>query len=204
MELGERIQARARVFGVGASPELLAGCVRYLELLTRWNRRINLTALSLDPPTDATLDRLLVEPLVAIGCLPKSCVALVDIGSGAGSPAIPMKLGRPGLGLVMYEARHRKAAFLREAARVLGLSRTTVETRVFGEGKDPLHSKADAITVRAVALATVLDAIDEISTPGASLTLFLNAGEGEPNLPGWTLGKTVPIPSGRLAIFERL
>lgn len=63
--LRERIAERLAAASVETSVSVLAGLERYLELLARWNARINLTALPVQPPTDAALDKLLVEPLVA-------------------------------------------------------------------------------------------------------------------------------------------
>ena len=74
---------------------------------------MNLTALD---DRESGLDRLIVEPLMAVERLPTNRGRVVDIGSGGGSPAIPMKLAAPGVDLLMVESKVRKAAFLREAA----------------------------------------------------------------------------------------
>ena len=98
----------------------------YFRLLARWNPTINLTALRLDKPSDSTLDRLLIEPLAAAASVQSSPGRWIDLGSGGGSPAIPLKIVRPRLTLTMVEARERKAAFLREAVRDLGLTTADV------------------------------------------------------------------------------
>ena len=70
-------------------PEPLASqLVVYYQLLSHWNRKINLTSLS-DP--DEAVDRLLLEPVAAAAVLPANR-ALIDLGSGGGSPAIPLAL----------------------------------------------------------------------------------------------------------------
>src|SRR5205823_10490748 len=125
----------------------------YFRLLAQWNATINLTALPLEEPTDETFDRLLVEPLAASKQIATHTpLRWVDLGSGGGSPAIPLKIARPALQLVMIESKERKSAFLREATRVLGLSETLVETTRFEEAASrPEHSgTADLVTVRAV------------------------------------------------------
>ena len=72
----------------------------YFRLLAHWNAKINLTALPLDPPTDETLDRLLVEPLAAARQIRRCAAASGSTsGSGGGSPAIPLKIARPALRL---------------------------------------------------------------------------------------------------------
>ena len=74
------------------------------------------------------MDRLVVEPLVAVQWMPRGAKSVVDIGSGGGSPAVPLKLAVPELGLRMVESRTRKAAFLREVVRHLALKDVVVET----------------------------------------------------------------------------
>ena len=79
---------------------------------------MNLTALPLDPPTDETFDRLLIEPLAASRQVRADMASVwFDLGSGGGRPAIPLKIARQQLRLTMIESKERKSAFLREAAR---------------------------------------------------------------------------------------
>jgi len=148
----QRIERRAALAGAvvpAGQAEALAG---YLDVLRRWNQRGNLTAFELNPPSDAALDRLIVEPVVAAKQIRERDRLLVDIGSGGGSPAIPLRLVVPRLRVVLVEARTRKAAFLREAVRQLGLDGVDVEHRRFEElaGRSELQGAADVVTVRAV------------------------------------------------------
>ena len=123
----------------------------YWDLLYRWNRKINLTSL---PEGDEAVDRLLIEPVLAARYLRAGELAVVDVGSGGGSPAIPLKLAAPGIRLTMVESKTRKAAFLREAVRQLVLENVTVETSRYEEllARPDLHEAADVVTVRAVRL----------------------------------------------------
>jgi 16S rRNA (guanine527-N7)-methyltransferase len=77
---------------------------------------------------------------------------MLDIGSGGGSPAIPMKLAIPALHLTMVESKTRKSAFLREAVRQMGLADATVETARAEDllTRPELHESQDLVTVRAV------------------------------------------------------
>ena len=93
-------------------PTIEPKLVTYLELLWKWNRKINLTAI-LEP--EMAIDRLLLEPLAAAAHLPAGGM-LADLGSGGGSPAIPLALALSPSKLLMVESRSRKASFLREAA----------------------------------------------------------------------------------------
>jgi len=147
-----RLKRRAQRAGVPLSAELTAGLVAYIELLARWNQKISLTSLPLCQPTDETLDRLIIEPLVAARYLTSSDTSVIDIGSGGGSPAIPLKLAVPRISLRMVESKTRKAAFLREAVRQLNLDGVDVETARFEEllARPGLHEAHDVATLRAV------------------------------------------------------
>ena len=151
-----RLVTRGSVAGIDLSPSLATRLESYYRLLAHWNASINLTALQLDPITDHALDRLLIEPLVAARYLSASASSQAptwfDLGSGGGSPAIPLKLARPLTRLTMVESRERKAAFLREAIRMLELEESTVEaSRIEAvAASHPLAGSVDLITVRAV------------------------------------------------------
>ena len=115
-EFSQRLTRRAKRAGVVLREELSEQLRVYFELLFRWNKKINLTSLSLDAPDEA-IDRLLIEPLLAARQMVIATPKLIDIGSGGGSPAIPLALATPGVGLVMVESKARKGAFLRADGR---------------------------------------------------------------------------------------
>lgn len=146
-------------------PQLVEPLCAYYNLLEFWNEKINLTAFSLKDAPDDAIDRLLVEPLVAAKHMAgahhgHSHMAagehpvVLDIGSGGGSPALPLKLAIPGMKLRMVESKTRKSAFLREAVRVLSLTNADVETARAEEllTRPELHESQDFVTVRAVRL----------------------------------------------------
>ena len=178
-DLRQRIQRRARKAGVSVSSELAERLCTYLELLMRWNARMNLTALD---DSDAGIDRLVVEALVAVQHLPATGVSMMDIGSGGGSPAVPMKLAAPGVSLLMVEAKTRKAAFLREVVRVLELGNTQVETARYEEllSRPDLHESQQVVTLRAVRTeARVLRGLQAFLAPGGLVMLFRGPGGSE-------------------------
>ena len=105
IEAGARIAERASRVEITIETGVSQQLAEYLQLLARWNRRINLTALKVDPPTDEAIDRLLIEPLVAAGRIGASDRLAVDVGSGGGSPALPMKIAAPALRMVLVESR---------------------------------------------------------------------------------------------------
>lgn len=95
----------------------------YVQLLMRWNARMNLTAVR-DP-------RLLValhigESLRCGQIIPAQAASVLDFGSGPGLPGIPIQIARPELRVMLAESQAKKAAFLREAVRELALSRACV------------------------------------------------------------------------------
>jgi 16S rRNA (guanine(527)-N(7))-methyltransferase RsmG len=104
----------------GIEPGSEAGrqMIRYLALLEKWNRRVNLTASTVW----REIEPLFAEAIWASGWYPKSEVSHLDIGSGSGFPAIPMKILRPGMRLKLLESRTRRAAFLETVAAELQLS----------------------------------------------------------------------------------
>ena len=149
-EFRDRLANRAGSAGLTLAAHVVERLELYFRLLAHWNTRINLTALALDEPTDETFDRLLVEPLAASRLVADFPLTWLDLGSGGGSPAIPLKILRSQLVLTMVEAKERKAAFLREASRVLGLVDVGVENARFEDLAPSLGGTVDLVTVRAV------------------------------------------------------
>jgi 16S rRNA (guanine527-N7)-methyltransferase len=147
-----RIVERAALADARVSLEQADALAAYLDVLRRWNQKSNLTAFELTPPTDPALDRLIIEPIVASSYVRPTDELLVDIGSGGGSPAIPLRVMAPRLRAILVEARTRKAAFLREVVRQLGLDGVEVENRRFEDlaGPSEIRGAADLATVRAV------------------------------------------------------
>ena len=170
--LAARIGRRAALAGLEPHPALCARLAAYVELLQRWNARLNLTALD---DGDHGLDRLVVEPLAAARHVPPTAVNVIDIGSGSGSPAIPLRMQLSGPRLVMVEARQRKAAFLREAVRRLVLADCTVETGRFETlaARPDLQRRFDLLTLRGVRIgAEELQRLEKYVAPGGQLFLF--------------------------------
>ena len=168
----DRITARLVEAGVDATPEVLKGCIAYLSLLIRWNLRMNLTSLPLtEPLQDSTIDKLIVEPLMAADLVPDSYSTWVDLGSGGGSPAIPLRLAHRQGFLRLVESRERKCAFLREAIRSLEIGHTRVDSVRFEALT--LERPIDLLTIRAVRLdAALVQSIASWLHPGGILMCF--------------------------------
>jgi 16S rRNA (guanine527-N7)-methyltransferase len=174
-EFRARLIERAGHAGVDIPTDASALLEQYFVLLRKWNETINLTALRLREPSDEALDRLLIEPLGAAPLIDNRPAPWFDLGSGGGSPAIPLKIVRPRLQLTMVESRSRKAAFLHEAIRVLALEDAAVETVRFERLVDETGraNSAQLVTVRAVKIdGELLDTSRRLLAPGGMLILF--------------------------------
>lgn len=134
---------------LGLDRRFVAPLLDYLALLARWNKTYNLTAVR-DPAEMVDkhlLDSLAMHPFV--DALVESGGALADLGTGAGLPGIPLAIVKPGLRVTLVESNGKKARFMREAVRQLGLRDVRVaESRI--EALDEPGAYA-AITARALA-----------------------------------------------------
>jgi 16S rRNA (guanine527-N7)-methyltransferase len=177
--LRDRILRGARRARLELADGLVDRLCVYVELLSRWNQKMNLTALD---EREVGLERLLIEPLAAARHLPAADGRLVDIGSGGGSPAIPMTLAAPNWSLLMVESKIRKSAFLREACRHLELSNATVHTGRYESlfARPELHEAHDVLSVRAVRVdAGLLRGLQAFVKPEGQLFLFRSSGVPE-------------------------
>jgi len=184
-EFRARLLSRTEVAGVQVSPVLFEKLEAYFQLLTIWNRRINLTALDLESLPAAAVDRLLVEPLAAARFAPRH-EAVLDVGSGGGSPAIPFALATDAKELTMVESRARKSVFLREAARTVELTDARVMTGRFADiaNSRELAARFAVVTVRAVRLEEADWAgLVNVLKPGGSIFLLHRKDENTQSLP---------------------
>lgn len=151
------------------SPVALTRFEQYLGLLLKWNSRMNLTAIR-EP--DAIIRRHLLEGIQCAQALPQTVAStLLDYGSGAGFPGIPIAICRPEIQVTLAESQRKKAAFLREVARSLGLTTEVFDGRV--EKMTPERTFS-FVTLRAV------DKMDEA----------IAAALGRVNIGGWLIVST--------------
>jgi len=201
-----RVGRRAKRANLDPTPEQIAAHAEYLALLSAWNARMNLTALD---DRDEAVDRLILEPMAAARAI-QTAAAILDVGSGGGSPAIPLKIQIPHASLVMVESKIRKGAFLREAVRKLGLANVRVESRRFEEllTDASVHECCDVVTIRAVRiqLATLVATQAFLKLDGR---LVLFRGPGEEPLPAVPMlaiesdGPLVETLRSRLVILRK-
>lgn len=208
--LRERIARRAKNVGLDVAPLLLDGLEAYFLELARWNRKINLTAFQIDDDgSDEAVDRLLIEPVLAARYIPANAKSLMDIGSGGGSPAVPMKLTRPDLSLTMVEVKVRKSVFLRQVSRLLQLTKTDVENTRFEEllARPTLHENLDVVSIRAVRIDTsTLMGIQAFLKPGGHLLNFAagsDPAEPPPPLRLRAVHTLIPENQSRLVVIQK-
>jgi 16S rRNA (guanine527-N7)-methyltransferase len=147
--LGEAGEARSRLnallVAAGLTPldDQTAGRFEsYISLFVRWNERLNLSSVR---DEDGIISRHLIESIVVAYSLPHEVGTLLDFGSGAGLPGIPIALCRPEIAVTLAESQGKKAAFLQEAVRVLGL-----KTAVYAGRAEEIRAVFDCVILRAV------------------------------------------------------
>lgn len=140
----------ALALGLHLTPSQVAAFRTYLQEITRWSARLNLTALR--EPEDIVRAGFL-DSLACLPLIPTDARRALDIGSGAGFPGLPLKLVRPDLSFTLVEASRKKATFLQHIVRQLGLAAVRVIRRRAEElAGDPEEVGAyDLALARAVA-----------------------------------------------------
>jgi 16S rRNA (guanine527-N7)-methyltransferase len=148
----ERLSARLARLRFDFEASKIDQFVEYFYHLAKWNDQMNLTSLDVQEASEEAMDRLLVEPILASKLVPTGVFRHVDLGSGGGSPAIPLRIATGTPEVVLVESKSRKCAFLREVTRQLQLTGVVVENARFESliGRREFDSQADLVTFRAV------------------------------------------------------
>jgi len=171
----------------------------YLDLLLKWNAKINLTAVR--NPEDI-IRRHFGESLFAGEQRAlKASSTLTDVGSGAGFPGLPIKILAPHLEVSLVESQQKKATFLREVIRALELQNVSV----YAGRAEELKRKSQIVTMRAVekfesALPTAASLVQTEVQPKGSLALLIGSAQAAAVhrvLPGWSWQNPIAIPDSR-------
>jgi 16S rRNA (guanine527-N7)-methyltransferase len=207
------------------SPAQLQSISIYIDILIRWNARVNLTAIR-DP--DQIVTRHFGESLFAasnlfprplyVGTAAPGCPAerssaahprqtsVADVGSGAGFPGLPTKLWAPHVSLTLIESNQKKATFLREVTRALTLTDINITT---SRAEALASGTFDVVTLRAVeSFAAILPVAASLVAPAGRLALLIGTSQLDPArsaLPQFAWSSPKPIPMSRnriLAVAE--
>jgi 16S rRNA (guanine527-N7)-methyltransferase len=197
-------------------PSTLDQISTYIDLLLRWNARINLTAIR--NPEEIVTRHFGESFFLASHLFPKSGTdhrplttdhrppRVLDIGSGAGFPGLPLKLWAPHIHLTLVESNNKKATFLREVARALTLTNINVITdRAEVLAARPDFPRTEVVTLRAVEhFDEILPQAVTLLAPRATLALLIGAAQ----LPRLTAATTmkwhppIPIPQSRARVLS--
>jgi 16S rRNA (guanine527-N7)-methyltransferase len=195
----EEIRQAVEHAGLHVLPENVpAKLVRYLELLLRWNARLNLSAIR-NP--EEIVRRHFVESLFAAQQLPNEINSLLDYGSGAGFPGLPIAISRPEIQVTLAESQAKKASFLREAVRVTEAGCSVFEGRV--ETLTP-ETMFDVVTMRAV---ETMETAIPFAAAHASRYLALmiteeSAARFHAAAPDWNWWPPLRLPNSQQMIFS--
>ena len=158
--------------GLRLSERQIEQLVTHFSLLIRWNQKINLT--SVRRPEQIAV-RHFEESLFLTKVVTLESGLLVDVGSGAGFPGLPVKIACPTISAVLLEPNKKKTAFLKEVIRHCALEGIEVRSERLEEAaQGALAGRASLVTLRAVALtADLLVDLKKLLAPGGRLALFL-------------------------------
>lgn len=172
----------------------------YLSLFVRWNSRTNLSSIR-EP--DAILARHFVESIACARALPTRISTLLDFGTGGGLPGIPIALCRPEITVTLAESQGKKAAFLQEAVRTLGISAQVIAGRA-----ETLTERFDCVTLRAVdKMADAVRAAAKLVSEGGWLVLMTTCDDADKlravagNEFRWEEGLPLPGGSERILVL---
>jgi 16S rRNA (guanine527-N7)-methyltransferase len=215
------------------SPGQIQSISTYIDILLRWNARINLTAIR--APEDIVTRHFGESLFAARHLYPASHVgpgghvdpsgraalqgrvtgqkemgasapeSVADIGSGAGFPGLPLKLWAPHLALTLIESNHKKAAFLREVARALTLTNVDIQNA----RAETLTATFDVVTLRAVErFDAILPTAAALVAPAGRLALLIGAAQesqARSTLPQfeWSTAASVPQSRSRIVLVGR-
>jgi 16S rRNA (guanine527-N7)-methyltransferase len=187
----------------------------YLDLLLRWNQRTNLTALR---DAESIVTRHFGESLFAVDQLFPHAASpqplpgaenaspafprVVDVGSGAGFPGIPIHISSSSIKSTLVESNNKKVAFLREVCRALTL--TSID--VFAGRAENFPSRADVVTLRAVdRFDTVLRVAAALVAPAGRLALLITSAQTKSVYAlkefAWTDPAPVPASTSRIILI---
>jgi 16S rRNA (guanine527-N7)-methyltransferase len=187
------IERAMKEFELQVSSQQVLQIQQYTKLLLAWNEKVNLTAIR-DPLE--ILYRHFCESMYGVTLLPVEKCRLADVGSGGGFPGLPIKILRPGWDVFLIESNVKKATFLAEVIRELGLNDARVLVSRFeelGEEVAPL----DLVCSRALGdFGPFLAWAGSPQVEARKVLLWIGGRDLEAvkSLPGWNWEPPKPMP----------
>ena len=198
----------------------------YIDILLRWNARINLTAIR-DPeeivtrhfgesffmarhlfPSGVARTLLTANPIATPvqsdkphPLAPARKVSVLDIGSGAGFPGLPIKLWAPDISITLVESNHKKATFLRELARAL----TLTDINIISARAETLTTQADVVTLRAVEhFEAIVPVAASLVAPAGRLALLISSNQlpALSSVTGFRPSAPIPLPKSNSRVLS--
>ncbi len=148
------LKSAAAAVGVEVDDTLAERLDIYARLLVEWNEKMNLTAIV--DPTDIAIKHF-ADSLAAAPLLPTGGFSLIDVGTGAGFPGVPLAMFRPDCELTLLDSLNKRLVFLEEVCKAVGVKAALLHLRAEDGGKKPeLREQYDVVTARAVGALPLL------------------------------------------------
>lgn len=196
------IGAALRPYGVATTQALRDAIRAYIELLLRWNQKIALTTIT-DPIEIIRLH--FGESMFAVNDVPIRHGRLADVGSGAGFPAVPIRMVSENLGVILVESNQKKATFLAEVVRELYLKNVDVRRSRMND-VDLTREKVDFVSARALGIDDdFLKWSHSTLNSDGSVVLWLGAADasGISQNAGWKWSDPIRIPQSDRRVILR-
>jgi 16S rRNA (guanine527-N7)-methyltransferase len=178
----------------------LALTLMNINLLLKWNARVNLTAVR---DAKEIVQRHFGESFFAARHLlsPEDSLSVIDLGSGAGFPGLPLAIDAPKASVTLIESNSKKAAFLNEVIRNLNLPNASV----FSQRAETYQAQADIVTMRAVEkFEEALPLASRLVAPKGRLALMVGAGQvdqARSSASPFTWNDPIPVPGGHSRVL---
>lgn len=172
VQISELLSESGNAVGCQLDNESIQSFILYFNELCKWNKKVNLTAFT--KTTDIVITLFIDSLACGLALNPEKNETIIDIGSGAGFPGIPLKIAYPGLDITLVEPRLKKAAFLHHIIGRLGLEKVQVLSRSIQElCRDPSENMAyDMVVAKAIKAESILPVAGSLLKSSGKAVLF--------------------------------
>ena len=179
-EFGTRLALRCSDAGRAVDDEVVDQLYRHYSELLRWSRRLNLVSRA---DLESVVERHYADSLSGLALVPSGLERALDIGSGAGFPGLVLAAALPDVTFFVVEARQRKWAFLRSAARICAENAVCLHGKVSRSLPEGVPREIDLVTVRGLQLPMpAWESLHRRLSPAGRILVW--TGQEEPEVPG--------------------